>query len=387
MGSSMFWRFLTLMAQSNQLFLVTGMLFSGSSNSLLTKYQDLQCVANCNGPESERKYFNQAVFQTIQMFIAEMACWGVYASLKYYGNEYLPVDKTTTDEAEEQEQESPKLEGRKVLLLAIPTCCDIVATTLMNAGLLLIPVSVFQMIRGSIVLFVGCLSTIALKHRISRLKWIGLWTVFAGVFVVGLSAVLQPDKSSSDHRPEEAVVDGNKDMQALIGVLMIVVGQVFTASQFVLEEYILGKYSLHPVKVVAWEGTFGTVISVFGSAIIALFLGEKSRGSMFDIPNAIAEVFSSHNLVVSSAAIMISLGTFNCCGLGVTRSLSATSRSTVDTCRTLLIWLVSMCLGWEHFRFLRLVGFGMLVYGTLIFNGVVGNEPKDELLPHEFEHT
>lgn len=364
------------------------MLVSGSGNSLLTKFQDLQCIANCDGPDGEKEYFEEAVFQTVQMFTAEMACWIAYLALTYaYDGGYQSIKDSDQDEDDEGHDEvaMPTLQGKMVFLLAMPTCCDIIGTTLMNIGLLFIPVSVFQMTRGSIVLFVGTLSTIFLKHQISRLKWIGLWTVFAGVFVVGLSTVIQPAKKAVPSSSVEG--DGTTDFKALIGVLMIVAGQLFTASQFVLEEHILGKYALHAVKVVAWEGTFGTIISIIGSFVMLLILGPKGSHGMFDLPNATSEVIGNKNLVISSVAIMISLATFNCCGLGITRSLSATSRSTVDTCRTVLIWLVSLGLGWESFRFLQLIGFAMLVYGTLIFNGVIGKEPKDELLPHDFEHT
>ena len=62
---------------------------------------------------------------------------------------------------------------------------------------------------------------------------------------------------------------------------------------------------------------------------------------------------------------------FNFFGLSVTRTVSATARSTIDTCRTLLIWIVSLGLGWESFKWLQVVGFALLVYGTLIFNDIV----------------
>lgn len=54
----------------------------------------------------------------------------------------------------------------------------------------------------------------------------------------------------------------------------------------------------------------------------------------------------------------------------MTKSVSATARSTIDSCRSLGIWVVSMYLGWESFKWLQVVGFGLLVYGTFIFNGV-----------------
>lgn len=82
---------------------------------------------------------------------------------------------------------------------------------------------------------------------------------------------------------------------------------------------------------------------------------------------------------------------FNFFGLSVTRSVSATSRSTIDTCRTLFIWLASLGLGWEQFKWLQIVGFALLVYATFVFNGVVDppleclrpDSEVEELLPEE----
>jgi len=47
---------------------------------------------------------------------------------------------------------------------------------------------------------------------------------------------------------------------------------------------------------------------------------------------------------------------FNFFGLSVTRSVSATSRSIIDTLRTLFIWLISLGLGWEKFNWLQVLG-------------------------------
>lgn len=86
---------------------------------------------------------------------------------------------------------------------------------------------------------------------------------------------------------------------------------------------------------------------------------------------------------------------FNFFGLSVTRTVSATSRSTIDTCRTLFIWVVSLGLRWETFKWLQIVGFALLVYSTFLFNGIVQppleflrvDEETEELLPEEpIEH-
>lgn len=93
-------------------------------------------------------------------------------------------------------------------------------------------------------------------------------------------------------------------------------------------------------------------------------------------------------------SLLILCSGFNFFGLSVTRSVSATARSTIDTCRTLFIWIVSLFLGWESFKWLQVLGFALLVYGTFLFNGLVRPplnrctvRDVEELLPEEpIEH-
>jgi len=77
-------------------FLVAMMLLTGVCNTLLTKYQDMQCVADCD--THHPKTFEQPVLQTLQMFIGESGCWlVVFASFLF--KRYIGSSKST-DEAE-----------------------------------------------------------------------------------------------------------------------------------------------------------------------------------------------------------------------------------------------------------------------------------------------
>jgi hypothetical protein len=91
----------------------------------------------------------------------------------------------------------------------------------------------------------------------------------------------------------------------------------------------------------------------------------RSRSTYFDIPRGWHQIISTPSVLWSCFAVMFSIGTFNFFGLSVTSRVSATTRSTVDTCRTLGIWIVSLGVGWEGlvwpFSLLQVVGFGMLV--------------------------
>lgn len=366
------------------------MLIAGCGNSLLSKFQDLQCVENCNGPVSDQKFFDQPVFQTVQMFLAEamvilVVLFNKWQTKRAHGDyQEIQTEEENDDGTIATEGRPQEMSGKRVLWLALPATCDICGTTLMNIGLLVVPVSIYQMVRGSIVLFVGAFSIIFLKRKLTSKQWFALLCVTAGVFVVGLSAIGSKEPSSTSST--------SVSWEAAVGVLLIMLAQIFSASQFVIEEYLLEKYTMDPILVVAWEGTFGTVITTVTSLFIFTFFVTEREGSMFNLYEGFSQAFTIKPLLISSVVIMFMLATFNITGLAVTRLISATSRSTIDTSRTVGIWFISLMIGWETFKFSQLVGFSILVYGTLLFNGIIQSDPEttkraEQLLPNEFEHT
>lgn len=69
--------------------------------------------------------------------------------------------------------------------------------------------------------------------------------------------------------------------------------------------------------------------------------------------------------------IIFSIGSFNATGVAVTKYASAAQRSTVDTCRTLCIWIIFLALGKETFIWEQIIGFILLVAGTLVYNELI----------------
>ena len=371
------------------------------------------------------------VIQTAQMFVGEAACWllvfGNYLYKRYisrpssplFAGGYMAIDARDpgydsgidSDEDDDEElgtsasaleaanpvvkslvpnaDNRKKLVGWRVILLGLPACCDIAGTTLMNVGLLFVAASIYQMTRGALVLFVGLFSVIFLHRKLYLYQWSALIIVVLGVAIVGLAGAIapnpqaQPEPSSMVHAglllartTVEDVKTTARSVEALwtiIGVLMIALAQIFTATQFVLEEWILEQYALEPLKVVGWEGVFGFIVTVIGMIILHLVVGrtEQGRNGYFDAEEGWREITHNRAIAVSSVLIMISIGGFNFFGLSVTRTVSATARSTIDTCRTLFIWIVSLGLGWETFKWLQILGFALLVYGTFLFNDIV----------------
>ncbi|KAL2181545.1 uncharacterized protein P884DRAFT_234340 [Thermothelomyces heterothallicus CBS 202.75] len=430
-------------------FLVAMMLFTGVCNTLLTKYQDNQCVRDCDNPDpKKRQHFEQPVIQTLQMFVGEMGCWLVVGLISLYRRyvrgatspssaSYQPIATVDNENNDADADDGasihsttalnpnrsssgnnnssvnncgvPKphdcpsvLRGWRVTLLALPAVCDILGTTLMNAGLLLVAASIYQMTRGALVLFVGLFSVVFLRRHLHLFQWLSLVGVMLGVGVVGLAGAIQPDPKhaatgSGDHHAVEPRGFSADALRVILGVLMIAGAQIFTATQFVLEEWILERSAIEPLRVVGWEGIFGFSVTLLGMVVLHAVVGrtEAGRNGPFDMVDGWRQFWEYRSVFVSSVLIMISIGGFNFFGLSVTRSVSATARSTIDTCRTLFIWMVSLGLGWETFKWLQVVGFALLVYSTFLFNGVV--QPPfeflrvrevEELLPEEpIEHN
>ncbi|KAI1094678.1 integral membrane protein, partial [Rostrohypoxylon terebratum] len=402
-------------------FLVAMMLLTGVCNTLFTKYQDNQCVRNCDDPDPKnRKTFEQPVLQTAQMFVGEVGCWlvvGVMAGWQKYKSRRSPKAdgyQAVVEDAGDNDndaasihsdhplvQPAPKradglLRGYGILLLALPAICDILGTTLVNAGLFMVAASIYQMTRGALVLFVGLFSVVFLQRKLHLFQWVSLVGVVAGVALVGLAGVIWPDtkdalKQAAD---DAASVDA---LRAALGVVLIAGAQIFTATQFVLEEFLLERSSIEAIEVVGWEGLFGLAVTLIGMLVLHLVVGRTDAGryGMFDMVEGFRQMTEYKAVWVSSLLTMVSIGGFNFFGLSVTRSVSATARSTIDSCRTLFIWIVSLGLGWESFKGLQVAGFVLLVYFTFLFNGVVNppfkflqsNEEVEELLPEEpIEH-
>lgn len=297
------------------------------------------------------------------MFIGEMGSWlviGIFTLVRKFSDKRHKARKSNVhfsvpnvvvphdtdpllvrgeeeDEDEELEDDDPlassmvmssegrrPLDGWKVTYLALPAVCDICGTTLMNVGLLFVAASIYQMTRGALVLFVGLFSLIFLKRKLPVYKWFALFVVVAGVAVVGLAGALAKDKRSipsilrasvqlptldmvaEDVRPYEVT----PAVQTIIGVLLIAAAQIFTATQFVVEESIMEKYSIEPLKAVGWEGLWGFVVTIIGMVILHFAYGitPAGKGGYFDMKEGLWQVMHFRQIAVSSVLIMISIG-------------------------------------------------------------------------------
>ena len=116
--------------------------------------------------------------------------------------------------------------------LAIPAIFDLAATALCMMGLQYLDVSVYQMLRGSGIIFVALMKQHVLKDHLHKYHWVGVFWNVVSVVIVGGTAMLA---SGGDGEGS-----GNATAsQTLLGVGLMLAGAFVQAIQFVFEEHVM----------------------------------------------------------------------------------------------------------------------------------------------------
>ena len=130
----------------------------------------------------------------------------------------FPQEKSLVDELKE------------VALLYIPTFFDLIATILMNIGLLTVTASVYQMLRGAEMLFAALFAVVFLKRKLNRYHYGGIGCCILGITLVGASSLLSGEGSASH------AVDSKR---ILFGMALIVMSQAVQAAQITFEDFFM----------------------------------------------------------------------------------------------------------------------------------------------------
>merc|ERR1719481_25655 len=286
------------------------------------------------------------------------------------------------------------------LVFLPPALCDMTATSVQYIGLTLTYASSFQMLRGAVIIFTGILSTIFLRARLAWFKWLGMMFVIGGLVTVGLSDVMnQKPKLSScaggnistyetgynlvllpiSPPPvycSEEPSNSSEASNPVLGDVLIFGSQIIVASQMVWEQKVITKYNVPALQAVGWEGTFGfTTLALllvpFSFIQVGSVFGHGPRHVLEDAYDGVYQLAHNPLLALAFSGTVTSIAFFNFAGISVTKELTATTRMVLDSVRTLVIWVVSMAIGWQNFFFLQLIGFCILIIGMMLYNDVV----------------
>lgn len=334
------------------LMFMAGMLVIGTANTVVTKLMD---TIEWDGEE-----FSHPYFQTFTMFNGELLCLLLYVI--FFKKSHLKEIEDPAFQAKLRNKPPPSPAVRKYgkFLFGVPAAFDLCASTLMYIGLILSAPSIYQMLRGFIVVVVAVYSRVFLKKRIFKHQTIGVVIVFIGITIVGVASVLW--SASSAKNP-------------ILGIVVLITGQFFAGAVYAIEEKFLGSIVIHPMEAVGMEGLCGSIYYV---VLLGIFYAIPCsdgnfcvNGHVEDFTQAFDQIFTHGLLAGLWILSMISLAIFNWTGISTTKHASSLARSTIDTTRTVCVWVISMLIGWEQFIWVELIGFIILILGTAIYNEVL----------------
>eukprot|EP00929_Paragymnodinium_shiwhaense_P065903 TRINITY_DN3300_c0_g1_i1.p1 TRINITY_DN3300_c0_g1~~TRINITY_DN3300_c0_g1_i1.p1 ORF type:complete len:407 (+),score=110.28 TRINITY_DN3300_c0_g1_i1:86-1306(+) len=354
--------------------LILGMLASGTLNTLTTK---IQFTMTSVGMTGETEDFRKPWFGTLNMLLAMMLVMVVEQIImgcsmcRSKSNMGLPLMDNHDGATSKQKQVSW---SRKVCLVAIPAAFDLLATAFCCIGIMYIPASVWQILRGSAIVFCALFSVWFLKRQMYCYHYLGIFLCVCGVALVGYASVMGSDTSSSNDSDPK---------QAMFGMLLVLAGQVVQAAQVIAEEWLMKDVDLPAMQIVGFEGVWGVLMMMAIVYPTLYILPGDDHGSYESLADTIVLIRNSPQLVSIVILYLFSCGTFNATGIAITGALSAVHRMMMDASRTTVIWAFGLYVHYyvdanskygealTPYSGLQLCGFCVLVCGQAIYGEVL----------------
>lgn len=332
-----------------QIALAIVMVITGSLNTLSTKWADKEKAVGSDGTS---RNFDHPFLQAVGMFIGEFTCLIAYLLIKACGRRGQVI-----------EENQPRSFNPLIFLPA--AMLDMCGTSIMYIGLNLTYASSFQMLRGAVIIFTALLSVAFLGRVIKKHMWVGMFTVLLGLLVVGLADIVfgKKDKSMTN---TNGIIAGD---------LLIIMAQVIVSVQMVYEERVIGRFNVQPLAAVGCEGLWGGL--VLGLLLIPFYyidagsFSHTAGNRLENAKDAFVQMGNNWKIILATVGNILSIAFFNFAGISVTRELSATTRMVLDSVRTLVIWAVTLALGWQDFEPLQILGFVLLVTGMALYNDII----------------
>ena len=189
--------------------------------------------------------FQKPLFQTFGMFVGMLLGlvmhWIVLAlKLPFPGYEFgdseeddpekAPTERTALKpkSSDVSKADSSQIPTWMYFFLAIPAIFDLVATALCMMGLQYLDVSIYQMLRGSGIIFVALMKQHVLKEHLQTFHWVGVFWNVVSVVIVGATALLGSGG-------EDGGSTNVSSAETFLGVCLMMAGAFVQALQFVFE--------------------------------------------------------------------------------------------------------------------------------------------------------
>ncbi|KAG1264566.1 hypothetical protein G6F68_004246 [Rhizopus microsporus] len=258
------------------------------------------------------EYFHQPLLQTTMIFLGEMICILI---IHLVTKTPSLLDRSMLEAVQPHHSYGndwvvPQTSVWSAAWFILPSACDLIATTLLNLGLIYTTPSIYQMVKSSIVGFSAIFSCLFLSRKFLRKEWAAILCILVGTGAIIWSAY------------KESLTEN------FWGPVFLIVAQLFVAGQFILEEYLMDRYHLDPVRAMGIEGVFGTIL-LSTALTISAFFGRD----ILDVRQGFQQLFGINVLWQSALLLSFMVAIFNFFGLAVSTTVGIPGRSMIDSLR------------------------------------------------------
>lgn len=350
---------------------VLALLVFGCINTLTTK---IQYTLISVGSDGEEKTFTKPWFGNFAMFVAMSGALLVQGVVEICQRRQQSPDPCPGGQPLLQAGKAQdSSQSKSVLWIAIPASFDLVASGIARTGLLYMSSSMWQMLRGSMIVFSALISVPLLGRKLYCYHWVGVLTCVGGITCVGYANVLDQANTAAS----------SAGSNAWFGIILVLGAQVIQATQIVVEEKLLKDLSFPPMKVVGFEGLWGMTLCVLVLFPVCWMLPGDDNGHLEDEVDTITLIRNNTTLQQVIVLYTFSVCVFNCAGMYVTSSLSAVHRTMLEAARTASIWMFDLGVhyfvskdiafgeAWTENSKIQLGGFALVASGQIIYGGLV----------------
>ena len=265
---------------------------------------------------------------------------------------------------------------KSMAILVIPCLCDLFCTLLLLIAQVYITASMWQMLRGSVIVITALLKRFTLNHHLRMHMWLGILTIAVAMLIVASVSLFETTASD-----DATTVSSN----ARLGITLVLVGCLAQGVQYVFEEKVMsGSESVPPLVVIGFEGLWGTFLTLVVIYPLAYYIPGDDMGSYENPWNSLHMITSSPVLAAVLVGFVATVTCYNCAVIYVTKYLSAIWHAILDNFRPISIWMLDLSLFYYFLpntaygeqwmnpgSWVQMGGLAILLFGTAVYNGSV----------------
>lgn len=223
---------------------------------------------------------------------------------------------------------------------------------------------------GGAIVFVAFLKHFALQHHLRKFQWVGVFWNVVSILIVGLVAMLNSASGDSS---------ANGGRNPVVGVFLILLGAFVQSLQYAFEEKVMTMdIPAPPMLLIGMEGLWGSLLCLFVLYPACYHLPGSDHGSIENPFNTWVMIKNSTEVQQVFLMYFLSILCYNVLACLVTFMLNSVWHAILDNFRPISVWgtdlvifyFITKTLGesWTVWSWLQLMGMGVLLYGTAIYN-------------------